>query len=56
MLEGERSLNVIFVGKWRTRSDSISDRAYRSKDVYEPEIIEEARKIGFTGNAKPKIC
>ena len=33
-------------------SDLPSDRAYRSKDVYEPEIIEEARKIGFTGNAK----
>ncbi len=54
MLEGERPAECNFCWQMEDHSDQLSDRAYRSKDVYEPEIIEEARKIGFTGNAKPR--
>ena len=54
MLEGERPAECNFCWQMEDHSDQLSDRAYRSKDVYEPGIIEEARKIGFTGNAKPR--
>lgn len=33
---------------------NMSDRAYRSKDVYEPDLIKEAVDLGATGNPKPR--
>ena len=32
----------------------MSDRAYRSKDVFSEELIEEAKQLGFEGNPNPR--
>jgi hypothetical protein len=53
MLEGERPTECSFC--WDIEdSGNISDRAYRSFDVYSPEAINEALAYGFEGNPPPK--
>lgn len=54
MLEGQRPLECNFCWETEDNSNSLSDRAYRSKDIYEPGIIEEAKRLGFEGNAYPR--
>lgn len=53
MLEGDRPSECSFC--WDIEdSNNISDRAYRSFDVYEPGLINEAIAHGFTGNPAPR--
>lgn len=53
MLKGERPKECDFC--WAIEDQgNISDRAYRSQDVYQPGLIEEALEIGSTGNATPR--
>jgi sulfatase maturation enzyme AslB (radical SAM superfamily) len=54
MLHGERPPECSFCWETEDNGDSLSDRAYRSKDIYEEGIIEEAKRVGFTGNARPR--
>jgi len=54
MLHGERPQECSFCWETEDNGDSLSDRAYRSKDIYEDGIIEEAKKLGFEGNARPR--
>ena len=54
MLAGIRPKECEFCWNIEDSSNEISDRAYRSQDVYEPSIIEEAQALGFTGNAVPR--
>lgn len=54
MLHGERPQECSFCWETEDNGDSLSDRAYRSKDIYEEGIIEEAKRVGFTGNARPR--
>jgi len=54
MLDGERPQECSFCWETEDNGDSLSDRAYRSKDIYEDGIIEEAKKLGFEGNARPR--
>ena len=53
MLDGQRPKECEFC--WALEDQgNMSDRAYRSKDVYEPGLIEEAIKQGATGNPTPR--
>ena len=53
MLAGERPKECDFC--WAIEDQgNISDRAYRSQDVYEPGLIEEAIQDGFSGNPSPR--
>ena len=53
MLSGERPTECSFC--WDIEdAGNISDRAYRSFDVYTPTAIEEALSVGFEGNPAPK--
>ncbi len=54
MLEGQRPPECSFCWETEDHGNSLSDRAYRSKDIYEEGLIEEAKKLGHTGNAKPR--
>ena len=54
MLEGQRPPECSFCWETEDNGGSLSDRAYRSKDIYEESIIEEAKRVGFTGNARPR--
>lgn len=54
MLEGQRPPECSFCWETEDNGSSLSDRAYRSKDIYEKDIIEEAKQLGHTGNAKPR--
>lgn len=54
MLEGKRPNECDFCWQIEDSGDNLSDRAYRSKDVYSDGIIEEAKQLGFTGNANPR--
>jgi len=54
MLEGERPKECDFCWQIEDSGNQLSDRAYRSKDVYVPGLIEEARKLGFLGNPNPR--
>lgn len=54
MLEGERPQECSFCWETEDSGNNLSDRAYRSKDIYEEGIINEAKQIGFTGNARPR--
>lgn len=54
MLEGKRPTECSFCWQIEDSGTQLSDRAYRSKDVYEEGLIEEAKTLGFTGNAKPR--
>lgn len=54
MLEGERPSECNFCWETEDSGNSLSDRAYRSKDIYEDNIIDEAKQLGFEGNARPR--
>lgn len=54
MLLGERPKECNFCWQIEDSGEQISDRAYRSKDVYEKGLIEKTLEIGATGNADPK--
>jgi len=54
MLEGSRPEECNFCWQIEDSGNQLSDRAYRSKDVYEPGLIDEARALGFEGNAIPR--
>lgn len=54
MLEGSRPEECNFCWQIEDSGNQLSDRAYRSKDVYEEGLIEEARSLGFEGNAIPR--
>ena len=45
MLEGTRPTECNFCWQIEDSGNQLSDRAYRSKDVYEPDLIEEALTI-----------
>lgn len=45
MLSGQRPKECSFCWETEDSGNQLSDRAYRSKDVYEPELIEEAQTI-----------
>lgn len=53
MLEGVRPEECSFC--WDIEdSGNLSDRAYRSVDVYYPGAIQDAVRLGYEGNANPK--
>lgn len=53
MLLGQRPKECSFC--WDIEdAGNISDRAYRSFDVYTPDAIEDALSVGFEGNPAPK--
>lgn len=54
MLAGHRPKECNFCWEIEDSGYQLSDRAYRSKDVWEPGIIEEAISLGATGNATPR--
>ena len=54
MLEGKRPDECSFCWQIEDSGDNLSDRAYRSKDVYSDGIIEEALEVGYNGNANPR--
>ena len=54
MLQGIRPRECNFCWEIEDTSNQLSDRAYRSKDVYQDGIIDEALQVGFNGNAKPR--
>jgi len=54
MLEGQRPDECNFCWQIEDSGNQLSDRAYRSKDVYEDGLIAEARALGFEGNAIPR--
>lgn len=54
MLAGERPEECNFCWQLEDAGKELSDRAYRSKDVYEEGLIEEALELGIHGNARPR--
>jgi len=54
MLQGQRPSECSFCWETEDHGDSLSDRAYRSKDIYEEGIIEEAKQVGYIDNARPR--
>lgn len=54
MLHGIRPPECSFCWQTEDTSNQLSDRAYRSKDVYEEGLIEEALELGMDGNARPR--
>jgi hypothetical protein len=54
MLEGQRPEECKFCWQIEDSGDQLSDRAYRSKDVYEDGLIAEAQALGYEGNAIPR--
>lgn len=54
MLEGQRPKECEFCWQIEDSGNQLSDRAYRSKDVYEPGLIKEAQLLGNTGNPNPR--
>lgn len=54
MLEGQRPSECHFCWEIEDSGQQLSDRAYRSKDVYSPGIIEEALSLGSNGNPNPR--
>jgi sulfatase maturation enzyme AslB (radical SAM superfamily) len=54
MLDGSRPDECDFCWQIEDSGSNLSDRAYRSKDVYSDGIIEEALAVGATGNALPR--
>ena len=54
MLEGQRPDECNFCWEIEDSGQQLSDRAYRSVDVYEPGIIDEAKDISYFGNANPR--
>lgn len=54
MLEGQRPDECSFCWEIEDSGSQLSDRAYRSKDVYSPGIIEEAVQLGYSDNPNPR--
>lgn len=54
MLDGIRPSECSFCWQIEDSGNQLSDRAYRSKDVWEPGILEEALALQETGNANPR--
>lgn len=54
MLEGKRPSECEFCWQIEDSGNQLSDRAYRSKDVYEDSIIDEALRLGDNFNANPR--
>jgi len=54
MLQGIRPKECEFCWQIEDSGNQLSDRAYRSKDVWEPGLIDEALELGYEGNAKPR--
>jgi organic radical activating enzyme len=54
MLEGKRPSECDFCWQIEDSGTQLSDRAYRSKDVWEEGLIKEAELIGHTGNPNPR--
>lgn len=54
MLEDLRPQECDFCWQIEDSGNQLSDRAYRSKDVWEPGLIDEALELGHTENAKPR--
>lgn len=54
MLVGERPSECNFCWQTEDSGSQLSDRAYRSKDVYEEGLIEEAIQLGASGNPHPR--
>jgi pyruvate-formate lyase-activating enzyme len=54
MLRGDRPKECHFCWEIEDSGNQLSDRAYRSKDVWEDDIIGEAVRLGATGNASPR--
>jgi sulfatase maturation enzyme AslB (radical SAM superfamily) len=54
MLEGKRPDECNFCWQIEDSGNNLSDRAYRSKDVYSEGIIEEALAVGWEHNANPR--
>jgi hypothetical protein len=54
MIEGKRPTECNFCWQIEDSGTQLSDRAYRSKDVYEDGLVEEAQALGFEGNAIPR--
>lgn len=54
MLDEKRPSECSFCWQIEDSGQELSDRAYRSKDVFEDNIIEEALELGSTGNPKPR--
>lgn len=54
MLDGERPSECEFCWQIEDSGTQLSDRAYRSKDVWGQDLIEEAQLLGSTGNANPR--
>jgi sulfatase maturation enzyme AslB (radical SAM superfamily) len=54
MLLGFRPEECNFCWQIEDSGTELSDRAYRSKDVYEEGLIQEALDIGSAGNANPR--
>lgn len=54
MLLGERPAECNFCWEIEDSGGNLSDRAYRSKDVWRPNLIKEAIAHGDAGNPKPR--
>lgn len=54
MIDGVRPKECNFCWQIEDSGTQLSDRAYRSKDVYEAGLIEEAVELGHRGNPKPR--
>jgi hypothetical protein len=54
MLEGKRPSECSFCWQIEDSGTQLSDRAYRSKDVYEDGLINEALEVSWQGDAKPR--
>lgn len=54
MIKGDRPSECHFCWEIEDSGNQLSDRAYRSKDVWEEGIIQEALELGSTGNASPR--
>jgi len=54
MLNGIRPSECSFCWDIEDSGQELSDRAYRSKDVYRPGILQELAKDGYSGNPLPR--
>lgn len=54
MLEGKRPSECNFCWQIEDSGNQLSDRAYRSKDVWDVDIISEAQLLGHSGNPNPR--
>lgn len=54
MLKGVRPSECEFCWQIEDSGSQLSDRAYRSKDIWESGLIKEALDLGALGNAKPR--